>query len=177
MPKISANDIMLALAHLTPEERADIAMFAAINKSTAKPRSSGGASKGQDFDGKFLLYYSKFREIMNSRGENLPRSPAFVKPGRLSLLKKGWVAVDDFISKSFPNGISNADRLKFYRISIEIALDYLVEIDRGSSIRQVCISMQNCSALINRQFPGYIEAGLIPLILSWGRFDRRGKVR
>ena len=150
MSKLSANEIKLALAHLTKEERAEIATFAKLGgdtrqKTAPKNRPRMNLSKGRDFDEKFLLYYAKFREILNSLGSNLPRHPGMLSPSRVSSIKKGWRAVDDYMTQCFPKRVRIVDRVKFYRIVIEVTIDYLNEIKRPTSIRQVNVSLQNCA--------------------------------
>jgi hypothetical protein len=112
---------------------------------------------------------------MNARGSNLPKHPAMLPPKSVSMIEKGWRAVDAFILNCFPNPIGTAMRMKFYRICIDIIIDYLIERDKGTSVRLVCNYMQNCASLVNRQFPGYAESGLMPLVLSWGNFEDHGE--
>ncbi len=120
-------------------------------------------------DEKFLLFYGVLTEIMREViGKKLPKSPSYLPPKLYRDLKSGWSVVDDLLSQVVPRA-RLTHRTKFYRVVVLTVIDYIHNLENVPvGTKTVVAQLQNCPALLHQQFPGYLTAGLMSLILNWG---------
>jgi len=159
-------NIMAGLAQLTDQERGEIVKTC----TTLGTSESSSRSKSiHDEDEKLLLFYDILVEIMKEvAGQKLPKAPSHLSPKLYRSLKSNWTTVDDFLNEIKPR-TRLPQRTKFYRIVILITIDYITNLDNiPVSPKTVIEQLRNCPSLLHQQFPGYLQAGLLPLILSWG---------
>ncbi len=101
-------------------------------------------------------------------GKKLPKSPSYLPPKLYRDLKSGWSVADDLLSQAMPRA-RLTQRTKFYRIVVLTVIDYIHNLENVPvGTKTVVAQLQNCPALLHQQFPGYLQAGLMSLILRWG---------
>ncbi len=158
---LSIDDILMALPNLSDKERGRVRAAA----SGPSPQSKSM----HDEDEKFLLFYGTLVEIMREVvGKKLPKSASYLPPKLYRDLKSGWSTVDELLDQIKPRA-RLMQRTKFYRIVVLTVIDYLDDIEYVPvGTKTVIAQLQNCPALLHQQFPGYLQAGLMSLMLQWG---------
>ncbi len=172
MPKrkqLSVNDILMAVSDLSDKERGKVR--AACTTLGANEPSSRSKSI-QEEDEKFLLFYGVLIEILREViGKKLPKNPFHLPPKLYRDLKSGWSVADDLLSQVMPKA-RLPQRTQFYRVIVLITIEYIHNLDNVPvGIKTITGQLQNCAGLLHQQFPGYLQAGLISLMLSWGNFS------
>ena len=149
----------MAVANLSDKERGKVR--AAVAGTTLQSKSI------HEEDEKFLLFYGVLTEIMRDVvGKKLPKSASYLPPKLYRDLKSGWSTVDDLLSQVTPRA-GLPQRTKFYRIVVLTVIDYIHNLENVPVVtRTVVAQLQNCPALLHQQFPGYLQAGLMSVILS-----------
>lgn len=144
------------------------------NKERGEVRAAAGGPAPQsksihEEDEKFLLFYGTLIEIMQEVvGKKLPKSPSYLSPKLYRDLKSGWSTADELLSQIMPRA-RLPQRIKFYRVVVLTVIDYIHNLENVPvGIKTVVAQLQNCPALLHQQFPGYLQAGLMPLMLNWG---------
>lgn len=155
------SNILMAIPNLSNKERGEVR--AAIAGTTLQSKSI------HEEDEKFLLFYGVLTETMREVvGKKLPKSASYLPPKLYRDLKSGWSTVDDLLSQVIPQ-VRLPQRTKFYRVVVLTVIDYIHNLDNVPvGIKTVIAQLQNCPALLHQQFPGYLQAGLMSLVLSWG---------
>ncbi len=159
--RLSIDDILMALPNLSDKERGRV-----------RAAASGPSSQSKsihDEDEKFLLFYGTLIEIMQEVvGKKLPKSPSYLPPKLYRDLKSGWSTIDDLLNQTLPRA-KLTQRTKFYRIIVLTVIDYIHNLENVPvGTKTVVAQLQNCPALLHQQFPGYLQAGLMSMILRWG---------
>jgi hypothetical protein len=164
--RLKVNDILMAVANLSDKERGRIR--AACTTLGVDEPSSRSKSIHEE-DEKFLLFYGVLTETMREVvGKKLPKSASYLPPKLYHDLKSSWVVVDKLLSQIKPRA-RLPQRTKFYHIVVLITIDYIHNLENVPvGIKTVVAQLQNCPALLHQQFPGYLQAGLMPVILSLG---------
>ncbi|KKK77950.1 hypothetical protein LCGC14_2848450 [marine sediment metagenome] len=164
--RLSVDDICMAVSDLSNKERGKVR--AACDSLGVDEPSSRSKSIHEE-DEKFLLFYGVLIEILREViGKKLLKSPSHLSPKLYRDLKSGWSTVDDLLSQVKPRA-RNPQRTKFYRIIVLITIEYIHNLDNVPvGIKTVIGQLQNCAELLHQQFPGYLQAGLISVILSLG---------
>ncbi len=164
--KTNVSQIHSALTKLTPEELAAVKAACTHLGASGSVSNSPTSNKSTDLDENFQIYYSVLEELMLNQGYKIQ---GWVAADRSKKLVKGWMHLEEYMSVAFKKRWTKRRRLKFYKIAIQIVIDYLIELEIPVTANTYSRHMQNCAGLINRQFPGYIESGITDLILDWGR--------
>ena len=159
--RLSIDDILMALPNLSDKERGRV-----------RAAASGPSSQSKsihDEDEKFLLFYGTLIEIMQEVvGKKLPKSRSYLPPKLYRDLKSGWSTIDDLLNQTLPRA-KLTQRTKFYRIIVLTVIDYIHNLENVPvGTKTVVAQLQNCPALLHQQFPGYLQAGLMSMILRWG---------
>ncbi len=151
----------MALPNLSNKERGRVRAAA----SGPSPQSKNMHEE----DEKFLLFYGALIEIMREVvGKKLPKNASYLPPKLYRDLKSGWSTVDDLLSQALPRA-KLTQRIKFYRIIVLTVIDYIDNLENVPvGTKTVIGQLQNCPALLHQQFPGYLQAGLMSMILRWG---------
>ena len=162
----SVDDILMAVSDLSDKERGKV-RAACTTLGVDKPSSQSKSIHEEDE--KFLLFYDTLTEIMcDITGKKLPKSPSYLPPKLYRDLKFGWSVVDDLLSQVMPRA-KLTQRTKFYRVVVLTVIDYIHNLENVPvGTKTVVAQLQNCPALLHQQFPGYLQAGLMSLILRWG---------
>ncbi len=157
----SIDDILMAIPHLSNKDRGKVRAQAAGPSPQSKSM--------HEEDEKFLLFYGTLIEIMREVvGKKLPKSPSYLPPKLYRDLKSGWSTIDDLLSQTLPRA-RLTQRTKFYRIIVLTVIDYIHNLENVPvGTKTVVEQLQNCPALLHQQFPGYLQAGLMSMILRWG---------
>ncbi len=169
MPKpkrTKVNDILMAVANLSDKERGKVR---AACTTLGVSESSSQSKSIHEEDEKFLLFYGVLIEIMQEVvGKKLPKSASYLPPKLYRDLKSGWSTADELLSQVIPRA-RITQRTKFYRIVVLTVIDYIHDLENVPvGTKTVVAQLQNCPALLHRQFPGYLQAGLMSLMLHWG---------
>ena len=156
----------MAVSDLSDKERGKV-RAACTTLGVDEPSSK--SKNIHEEDEKFLLFYGVLIEIMREViGKKLPESPSYLPPKLYQGLKSGWSTVDDLLNQVMPRA-RNPQRTKFYRIIVLITIEYIRNLDNVPvGTKTVVAQLQNCAELLYQQFPGYLQAGLISVILSLG---------
>jgi hypothetical protein len=156
----------MAVSDLSDKERGKVR---AVCTTLGVDEPSSRSKSIHDEDEKFLLFYGVLTEIMREvTGKKLPKSPSYLPPKLYRDLKSGWSIVDDLLNQVKPRA-RNPQRTKFYRIVVLITIEYIHNLDNVPvGIKTVTGQLQNCAELLHQQFPGYLQAGLMSVILSLG---------
>lgn len=172
MPKrkrLSVDEILMAVSDLSDKERGKVRVAC----TTLGMDGPSSRSKSiHEEDEKFLLFYGILTEIMREViGKKLPKSASYLPPKLYRDLKSSWTTVDDLLSQVMPR-VRLPQRTQFYRVIILITIEYIHNLDSVPvGIKTVAEQLQNCAELLHQQFPGYLQAGLISLMLRWGNFS------
>ena len=155
------SDILMAIPNLSDKERGEVR--AAVAGTTSQSKSI------HEEDEKFLLFYGVLTEIMREVvGKKLPKSASYLPPKLYRDLKSGWSTADELLNQVMPQ-IRLPQRTKFYRIIVLTVINYIDNLENVPvGIKTVVAQLQNCPALLHQQFPGYLQAGLMSVILSLG---------
>ncbi len=169
MPKrrrLSIDDILMAVSDLSDKERGKVR---AVCTTLGVDKLSSQSKSMHEEDEKFLLFYDTFTEILREVvGKKLPKSPSYLPPKLYRDLKSGWSVVDDLLSRVMPRA-RLTQRTKFYRIVVLTVIDYIHNLENVPvGTKTVVAQLQNCPALLHQQFPGYLQAGIMSLVLRWG---------
>lgn len=172
MPKrrrLSVDDILMAVSDLSDKERGKVRAACTILRVDEPSYQSKSI---HEEDEKFLLFYGVLIEIMRDVvGKKLPKSASYLPPKLYRDLKSGWSTVDDLLNQVKPRA-RNPQRTKFYRIVVVTVIDYIDNLDNVPvATKTVVEQLQNCPALLHQQFPGYLQAGLMSLVLRWGNYS------
>ena len=164
--RLSVDDILMAVSDLSNKERGKVRAACTtlgVNESSSQSKSI------HEEDEKFLLFYDVLIEIMHDViGKKLPKSPSYLPPKLYRDLKSGWSVADDLLSQVMPRA-KLPQRIKFYRIVVLTVIDYIHNLENVPVVMKTVVAqLQNCPALLHQQFPGYLQAGLMSIILSWG---------
>ena len=165
--RLNVNDICMAVASLSKKERGlvrEACDFGGVDDSRSKSI--------HDEDENFLLFYATFIEIMRETiGTKLSKNPSHLPPKWYRRLKSGWTVADDFLDMAAP-GARLPQRTKFYRIIVLTVIDYINTIDKMPLITKTVIDqLQNSPALLHQQFPGYLQPGVMAMMLRVGSFS------
>ncbi len=163
---LSVDDICMAVASLSKKERGKVRAACeglGVDGPSPQPKSI------HDEVENFLLFYATFTEIMREVvGTKLPKNPSHLPPKLYRNLKSGWITTDDLLGQLIPR-VRLPQRIKFYRTIVLTVIDYINTIDKMPLITKTVIEqLQNCPALLHRQFPGYKAAGLMYMMTHWG---------
>ena len=158
---LNVNDILMAVPNLSNKERGKVR--AAVAGSAPQSKSI------HEEDENFLLFYGVLTEIMQEViGKKLPKSASYLPPKLYRDLKSGWSVVDDLLSRVMPRA-RLTQRTKFYRVVVLTIIDYIHNLENVPvGTKTVVAQLQNCPALLHQQFPGYLQAGIMSLMLRWG---------
>ncbi len=156
----------MAVSDLSDKERGKVR--AACDVLGVSEPSSRSKSIHEE-DEKFLLFYDSFIEIMQEViGKKLPKSPSYLPPKLYRDLKSGWSVADELLNQTMPRA-RLPQRTKFYHIVVLTVIDYIHNLDNVPvGTKTVVAQLQNCPALLHQQFPGYLQAGLMSMMLRWG---------
>ena len=162
----SVDDILMAVSDLSDKERGKVRTACAtlgVDEPSSQPKSI------HEEDEKFLLFYGVLAEILREVvGKKLPKSPSYLPPKLYRDLKSGWSVADELLSQVMPRA-KLTQRTKFYRVVVLTVIDYIHNLENVPvGTKTVVAQLQNCPALLHQQFPGYLQAGLMSLILRWG---------
>lgn len=165
--KLGVSDILMSLPSLTPEERKQIRAASSINATHAVAPSTLKSAKEDD---RLLLFYETLSSNLRERvGVRAPPQIGILPPKIIRLITVGWGAAEDLLEQIVvkPN---NRVRLQFYQLVIGLTIDYVNGFESApTSLKVVSDQLSNCASIVNHQFPGYLDAGLLPLILKWGK--------
>ncbi len=163
--QLSYDVIRRAIPKLTNEERKLIRGACSV-AGVSEPEV---VKSIHEEDEKFLLFYGTLTEIMQEVvGKKLPKSASYLPPKLYRDLKSGWSVVDDLLSQVMPQA-RLTQRTKFYRIVVLTVIDYIHNLENVPvGTKTVVAQLQNCPALLHQQFPGYLQAGIMSLMLRWG---------
>lgn len=164
--QLSVNDILMAVTDLSNKERGKV-RAACTALGIGEPSSQSKSI--HDEDERFLLFYGVLTEIMQEVvGKKLPKNASYLPPKLYRDLKSSWVVVDDLLSQVKPRA-RLPQRTKFYRIIVLTVINYIDNLENVPvGMKTVVAQLQNCPALLHQQFPGYLQAGLMSLMLHWG---------
>ncbi|KKL10980.1 hypothetical protein LCGC14_2550410, partial [marine sediment metagenome] len=159
-------DILMAVSDLSDKDRGKVR---AACTTLGIDESSSQSKSIHEEDEKFLLFYDILTEIMQEVvGKKLPKSASYLSPKIYQDLKSSWSTVDELLNQIIPRA-RLPQRTKFYRIIVLTVIDYIHNLENVPvGIKTVVAQLQNCPALLHQQFPGYLQAGLMPVILSLG---------
>jgi len=172
MPKrrrLNVDDILMTVSTLSAEERGRIRAVCS-DLGAKDPNSQHNQVKSiHEEDEKFLLFYDIFTETLREVvGKKLPKQAGSLPSKLYQDLKSGWTVIDDLLKQVMPR-IKLTSRTKFYRIAILTVIDYIHNIDNMPvAAKTVAEQLQNCPELLHKQFPGYLQAGLMSMVLHWG---------
>ena len=161
----------MAVANLSDKERGKV-RAACTTLGVDEPNSQSKSI--HDEDEKFLLFYSEFIEIMQEViGKKLPKSASYLPPKLYRDLKSGWSTADELLNQVIPRA-RVTQRTKFYRIVVLTVIDYIHDLENVPvGTKTVVAQLQNCPEILNLSFPGYLRAGLLSLMMQWGKLDNQ----
>ena len=162
--RLSANEICMAVAHLTDEERGKIKGACDLHgaKDAEQPVRA-------EEDESFLLFYDVLADILLEQvGTRLPKRVSTLSVPNIKQLRKGFAVTHELCDRLIPRA-RQITYNKFYTIAIQIVLRYIQELGIPATVKIVGQQLENSPALLNREFPGYTRSGLMPLITSWGK--------
>ena len=162
--RLTASEICMAVAHLTEEERGKVKCacdFHGVEDSEQPGRV--------EEDENFLLFYDVLADVLLEQvGTKLPKRVTYLSNVNLRQLRKGFAVVHELCERLLPHARQTTFN-KFYTIVIQMVLRYIQELGIPATVKIIGQQLENSPALLNREFPGYLKAGLIPLITSWGK--------
>lgn len=174
MPKIKVEQIEGALGHLSEEELTRVRRaldFLGAKSSTTQPTRTST----DPLEDNFVIFYRSLVELMAEHGISIAKNAQVLDRGRLSKLQHAWMAADDYIALAFKGqSVRTRQRLQLYDVIIRVVADYLLELDIPLTVGSISSQMRNnCGSLMNRQFPGYTQAGLMSIAMKWGKVENK----
>jgi len=154
-----AQQIKQLLIKLTAQELREIELLAEQYRS----RKGLGKIRAED-----ELLYSTLIEVLSYKTKSVYSPFPIFKKNQINLFKKFKdvsLELDFWIKKHFPN-VTRTQKRRLYTIFVELVVDF---IDAGPvplGVKTVINSFQYLPGLIDKSFPGYLEAGVLELLLD-----------
>ena len=169
--KVDVKAVMAALPHLSETDRRQVKLrLQSLSSSDeAKGKSDSPAEESEGF----TLFYSILSGLLREQG--LPALPPFQvirvsSPNVHRAALEGWRNVTNFVEVNFiDEPISNRDRVRLYNLFAEVLIWRLQEQEAELTVGTVLRGIYRVPAVIKMQFPGYVEAGCLSMILRMGK--------
>ena len=84
----------------------------------------------------------------------------------LSKLYKAVSGLNDWSSSALGRKLSRPEKLTMYSLACELTCDYLNKINVPINLKTIVNCYERFPSLIQAAFPGYIESGLLHIVLK-----------
>lgn len=163
---LNVHEVCMAIIHLTKKERGQVITACKQHGAIGDEYDSPPI---KDEDENFILFYTTLSDILlNINGTKLPKQIHYLRPISRGRLKKGWGAIDVLAKNVLPKA-GSATLVSFYHIVLLTIIERLHELGIPVAIKTISYQLENCGALMDHQFPGYMASGIASLIIKWGR--------
>lgn len=118
-------------------------------------------------DGNLELFYKILQESLK---QNTPPLSVLKRnsPKLFTVLKNTNTFIDEYVCNDVAKGkvILRSKSIVFYRLYVELMRRWFIELDIPLSLSAILHNHQKFPALVDRQFPGYVAAGLLLDVLD-----------
>lgn len=147
---------------LIPELTASEAKDIKARLTYAGKQSVTGKQDREDTD--VELFYSAIHQEFERRGLEIPNWFMFKKTDNISYLRKNVQANKEFFNKHLPT--RRPERLHAFKIISRLMVDWLQKIGLTVTPGVLVRNLSNVQFVIEDNFPGYIESGLLHLAMK-----------
>jgi len=147
------------LIKLTAQELREIELLAEQYRS----RKGLGKMRAED-----ELLYTTLIEVLAYKTKTVYMPFPIFQKNQITLFKKFKTVsldLDTWIKDQFP-GVTRTQKRRLYSIFSELVIDFIDSGPIPLSVKTVINSFQYLPGLIDKSFPGYLEAGLLDSLLD-----------
>ena len=161
--RLTVEEICTQIPNLSDEDRSKVlaacSFFGATNGVDAPP---------EDEDENFVLFYSTLSNLMYQvNGREMPKRVRYHPKPMANQILRSWKALDAFTRRTLPK-IKTKQRVQFYEVVLLSIIEHINDIQIPLTLKTLCQQTQNCGAIMEKQFPGYLASGLSSMIITWG---------
>ena len=109
--------------------------------------------------------YEALKQHLSSMGVKAPFWPGFQKSAAYSLYRERYRIVVDFVSEN-STVRTQVQRRRAYLILMKMLTRKMTAIGIPLTMRNICTHLKNVPEYFNQQFPGYVESGLLDIVLK-----------
>lgn len=155
-PRATFDDVTRLLPGMTPDQLRQV-----IARSTVL---LGGADHPPNLDTDLALVHSVVSSVLASRGTRCPPLGVIVRQSYFPELRMGAQVLCEYVDK-YVLPSTRGERAKALRVFIEMIVRGLPPRGIPVTVRTVCQSLTSVGAYVEQQFPGYLESGLLPVVV------------
>jgi len=167
--RVDASALIAALPSLTEKERQQVRLrLQMLSSGDSVGKEDGSPSEDGEL---FTLFYGTLSSRLKEQGLSVlpPMSRLRVTSPKLYRSAiDGWTRIEAFVAANFPE-LKKRDYMKLFHLLADVLLWRLAEQEIEVTPSVVLTGIQRMPSIMKMQFPGYVEAGCMPLILKLGR--------
>lgn len=157
MTKLKLADLLAALQELSPKDRDTLRLH--IDALQSVHRGKVGRVPSEEG------FYSVLAELLSSNGIRAAPFPMFARQPGYPAYRTALHILDIYITDNIkPRTLT--ERRKAHLILIRIVIRYLRDVGAPLSARSIVQCLDQIPTLVDQTFPGYLQAGLLPIILK-----------